>query len=88
MITFSKIELENILTLIANSKPTIDNKLEDLEDKLKFMVERINIKEAEKQKAILRCSSCKGEGEVEISAGSHSFFRECKCCKGTGLPKK
>lgn len=26
------------------------------------------------------CSSCHGEGEYEVSAGSHSFFRECECC--------
>ena len=25
------------------------------------------------------CSSCHGEGEYEVSAGSHSFFKECHC---------
>lgn len=28
----------------------------------------------------LNCSSCHGEGEYEVSAGSHSFFKECECC--------
>jgi hypothetical protein len=28
----------------------------------------------------LNCSSCHGEGEYEVSAGSHSFFKECEFC--------
>ncbi len=34
------------------------------------------------------CESCKGDGEFEISAGTHSFFQECKTCNGTGRIKK
>jgi len=30
------------------------------------------------------CSSCKGRGEFEISAGSHSIFEDCNKCAGTG----
>ena len=29
------------------------------------------------------CSSCHGEGEYEVSAGTHSFFQECHCQKET-----
>ena len=34
----------------------------------------------ELEKNIEICSSCKGEGEYEVSAGTHSFFTKCKCC--------
>ncbi|MCT7564589.1 hypothetical protein [Aliarcobacter butzleri] len=37
----------------------------------------INIKE---NNEIKECSSCHGEGEYEVSAGTHSFFTKCKCC--------
>lgn len=30
------------------------------------------------------CTNCHGDGEFEISAGTHSFFQECKTCNGTG----
>lgn len=30
------------------------------------------------------CSSCKDEGEYEVSAGTHSFFVECHCKKLKG----
>jgi len=30
------------------------------------------------------CSSCKGKGEFEQSAGSHSWFDKCDKCGGTG----
>ena len=30
------------------------------------------------------CKSCHGDGEFEISAGTHSFFQECESCNGTG----
>lgn len=30
------------------------------------------------------CGDCKGRGEFEQSAGSHSFFKDCDKCGGTG----
>lgn len=34
------------------------------------------------------CSSCKGKGEFEQSAGSHSYFEKCNKCDGTGKAKE
>ncbi len=36
----------------------------------------------------IKCPSCKGEGEFEQSAGSHSFFVDCDKCNGKGLVRK
>lgn len=33
------------------------------------------------------CSCCHGDGEYEVSAGTHSFFRDCESCGGTGKVK-
>jgi hypothetical protein len=33
------------------------------------------------------CSACKGYKEIEVSAGSHSFFKKCEKCNGTGKAK-
>lgn len=35
-----------------------------------------------------KCPSCKGRGDFEISAGSHSYFSDCDNCKGKGVIKK
>jgi len=30
------------------------------------------------------CPDCKGHGEFEVSAGSHSIFQKCETCNGIG----
>ena len=35
-----------------------------------------------------QCPVCKGQGEFEQSAGSHSFFSDCNKCNGKGLITK
>jgi DnaJ-class molecular chaperone len=41
------------------------------------------IKKLEKQEKT--CPTCKGEGEFEVSAGSHSYFEDCSKCNGKGV---
>ncbi len=33
------------------------------------------------------CGSCHGDGEYEVSAGSHSFFVDCHCIKNKKVPR-
>ena len=33
------------------------------------------------------CTHCKGDGDYEQSAGTHSFFVECSYCSGSGKTK-
>lgn len=53
-------------------------KLVVLNSKEKSFVEIANFEDIKKYDSL--CRSCHGEGEYEVSAGSHSFFKDCECC--------
>lgn len=83
MLTFTKEELETILASLNNNFGELEISSK-LKEKVEYMIKECEQKiETELQKRTL-CSSCDGDGEYEVSAGSHSFFKECECCNGTG----
>ena len=84
MLSFTKEELEAILLSINNANSTNSQTLTALKDKVEYMIKDIEEQKEKKLRDSLLCSCCHGDGEYEVSAGSHSFFRACEFCGGTG----